>query len=400
MRKAPSRKTVFPPSATRHRSRPSVVVVDGDDGDDDSRAVPRNWPTRATSRPTLGSLPATHVLSSGPLTTKRASRRARPRSCSIAPRTRTRMTWFVPSPLRTTWCASCAQTRPSASRRSASSTPRTLFEANATTVSLVEVSPSTPQQPNVDATAARSSRSRSARETAASVVTKASIVDKSGSIMPAPLATPTTDAPLRPTGAAATLGYRSVVIIADATSSGPHVEAASSSLPASSAAKASTMASAGRRQPMTPVEDGRKAPSAAGLRSPRSTAHRAAASATRVASASPAAPVPTLLTLLLTTTPRTFGTSSSSWWCSRRRPTRTGAPASAFVVKTPATEAVGASSNAMSATFMLAAVAGSSTGEKVRLRRCAPKPAGHGIAAIASSHEASDAALCSTAPPR
>ena len=61
-----------------------------------------------------------------------------------------------------------------------------------TTVSLVDVQPSTVMELNESATAARSRSARGPGSTAASVVRKASMVAMSGASMPAPLAMPAT----------------------------------------------------------------------------------------------------------------------------------------------------------------------------------------------------------------
>ena len=79
---------------------------------------PKYEPTAATSRPTLGSLPATAHLKRGELTTALPTPRA---SSGVgAPRTATRMTCLVPSPLRATSPASCVHTAVSAASNSAS----------------------------------------------------------------------------------------------------------------------------------------------------------------------------------------------------------------------------------------------------------------------------------------
>jgi hypothetical protein len=86
--------------------------------------------------------------------------------------------------------------------------------ARTAAVSEVEVSVSTDSELNVRATTRRKAASSRSAGTAASVKTRAIIVAMSGSIMPTPLAMPTTDAP--PARADATLGRVSVVMMARA----------------------------------------------------------------------------------------------------------------------------------------------------------------------------------------
>ena len=92
--------------------------------------------------------------------------------------------------------------------------------ASSITQSFVEHSPSTVIALNVSLTVSRSARSRSAGGTAASVVTKASIVAMFGSIMPDPFAIPpmAISRPPRETRAAASFGKGSVVMMARAAS--------------------------------------------------------------------------------------------------------------------------------------------------------------------------------------
>ena len=90
--------------------------------------------------------------------------------------------------------------------------------ASSMTVSLVEHSPSTVMALKVVLTAARSARCSSGSGTAASVVTKPSMVAIIGSIIPEPLAIPpmTASRPSIATRAAASFGNGSVVMIARA----------------------------------------------------------------------------------------------------------------------------------------------------------------------------------------
>ena len=91
--------------------------------------------------------------------------------------------------------------------------------ARTITQSFVEHSPSTVMALNVSSTTSRSARSSNGNGTAASVVTKPSIVAIIGSIMPEPLAMPPilTVRPPMCTSVAASLGNGSVVMMARAT---------------------------------------------------------------------------------------------------------------------------------------------------------------------------------------
>ncbi len=177
-------------------------------------------------------------------------------------------------------------------------------------------------QLKLGATAAGKSRRRLARGIARSVSRKTSMVARWGSIMPAPLAMPTTLP--SPTVARRTLGYRSVVMIDWAASSRlawPRLAAAVGTAP--------TMASMGMRQPITPVELGSTSVGRR-PRAPATAAHR------RSAVASPSG-ARTFETLLLTTMAPRVGSAR------RRRPMMTGAPGNALRVKTAAKSGVGRS---------------------------------------------------------
>ena len=148
-------------------------------------------PTAIATRPQLGSAPCTAVLTSGELTTalatrfawaRRGRRRRRPRSASWPPRRRGRSAWPATRPP--------ARGRP---RRSAASTGPAAPLARTTAVSTgrrVGVDADAVERA-VDDTAEQPPRSTSA-SMSASVTRKASIVAMSGSIIPTPLATPTT----------------------------------------------------------------------------------------------------------------------------------------------------------------------------------------------------------------
>src|SRR5512138_100296 len=96
------------------------------------------------------------------------------------------------------------------------------------------------------------------------------------------------------------------------------------------AGSAASIGSTGRRQPMTPVDDGRTSPGA----QPTS---RAASAHTRSAASTPPG-AQTFAILLFTTRAASAGPSA------RRRPTITGAPGNAFRVNLAAKAGVGRSS--------------------------------------------------------
>ena len=163
--------------------------------------------------------------------------------------------------------------------------------ANRSSVSDVEVSPSTVTQLN-DLSAARlSSGCRAGARIGASVNTKASMVAMSGAIMPAPLAMPLRVTSTSPSCAVrvATLGKVSVVMMALAASSQPVSAARSSQAPSTAS---NFEASSG--SPMTPVE-------ARKIRSGEQPAARAAISAVSRVAAAPRCPVKALALPELTT---------------------------------------------------------------------------------------------------
>ena len=98
--------------------------------------------------------------------------------------------------------------------------PRAAPVAKASTVSEVEVSPSTVTALNVSTTPSRNKVCKTGAAIGASVKTKASIVAMSGAIIPAPLAKPlmVTVVPARRACAVASFGNVSVVMIAPAAS--------------------------------------------------------------------------------------------------------------------------------------------------------------------------------------
>ena len=116
-------------------------------------------------------------------------------------------------------------------------------------VSLVDSSPSTEMALKLSETASDKNCCISSGESLASVIKKHSMVAILGSIIPAPLAMPTSRAPLA-NSLAANLGYRSVVMMPLAASNAGELDKSSS------AGRAATISSTGKRQPMTPVELG------------------------------------------------------------------------------------------------------------------------------------------------
>mmetsp|Transcript_23991 Transcript_23991/g.78202 ORF Transcript_23991/g.78202 Transcript_23991/m.78202 type:complete len:420 (+) Transcript_23991:752-2011(+) len=216
-----------------------------------------------------------------------------------------------------------------------------------TSESEVDWSASMDMQLKEASAAAASMRCSSARGTATSVSTKESMVAMSGSIMPAPLAVPTMEPPAAE--ARRSLGYRSVVMMARAA--GSMLSRCSS---AAAAGTASAISPTGSRQPITPVEAGStdEAP-------PGSESASAAAAQTASESPTPSLPEHTFEILLLTTM-----ACRSPPAASRFRPTVTGAPQKAFLVKTAAQLLEGASAT-MSVRFIVARVpSAASAGEK------------------------------------
>ena len=128
----------------------------------------------------------------------------------------TSMSVSAPSPSRAIWRVSDSATAPSAASSSSGSAGPAAPLASTTAVSLVDVSVSMLTQLNVRSTTRRKRRSSSLGSTSASVSSTAIIVAMSGSIIPTPLAMPTTRAGPSPTRASATFGTVSVVIIARA----------------------------------------------------------------------------------------------------------------------------------------------------------------------------------------
>ena len=194
--------------------------------------------------------------------------------------------------------------------------------ASASTVSLVDVSPSTVMWLKDSFTAAHSTSRKTVGATAASVVMKASMVAMRGWIIPAPLATPARQTDRTPASVRNTQDFEnvSVVLMARATSSALSVDRFRER-----AGSWSRMRSSFSGTPMTPVEATRtwrgEIPSSF-------AAARALSSEVR----SPSAPVQALAFPELTTTARAQPRVSLRW----RRESSTGAAATRLVVNMPA----------------------------------------------------------------
>ena len=235
---------------------------------------------------------------------------------SRAPPTRTSINLVAPSPSRATIWVSVSATSNSAASKAERSTGPAAPEASTTAVSDVEVSVSTETQLNVRPITRRNTASRASAVSSASVKNMVMRVAMSGSIMPTPLATPTTRA--APHVAAANFGWVSVVMMPRAT--------ASASVPESVAgmdARPVLTRSIGYWRPITPVEamstsDGEQ-PSAA-----------ATPPTTVFALERPSAPVATLAFLEMTTI--ACAERSARW----ARLTTTLGPANRDFVNTPA----------------------------------------------------------------
>ncbi len=122
--------------------------------------------------------------------TLRAARWASP--SERAPVTRICTSLDAPSASAAIWVARSAQASVTMVVRRLGSAGPARPDAISTTVSLVEVHPSTVMALNESRTAMRRTSARAAGSTSASVVRKASMVAMSGASMPAPLAMPAT----------------------------------------------------------------------------------------------------------------------------------------------------------------------------------------------------------------
>ena len=181
-------------------------------------------------------------------------------------------------------------------------------------MSLVLWSPSMEMRFSVRPAAQASAVRSSSRPTLTSVQRKQSMVARRGSIMPAPLATPTSRP--APTARLRSFGKRSVVMIARATGANEPSRA-----PRTSPGSAASISATGRRQPMIPVEAGRNASAGEPVSRPSAASSR---------SASAPVGVQTFAILLLTSTPR------MPLRPRRSRPIATGAPGNLFAVYTAA----------------------------------------------------------------
>mmetsp|Transcript_15251 Transcript_15251/g.27718 ORF Transcript_15251/g.27718 Transcript_15251/m.27718 type:complete len:332 (-) Transcript_15251:627-1622(-) len=288
---------------------------------------PMNEPIAPAIRPVLGSFPEIAHLTKGELTKCRPILRAsysEPGKLLI----RTRITCPVPSPFRTRSAERPSVTSNRALRNSSSEESSLSPDAMATTVSLVDSSPSILIELNDRLHASVSILWSLLFSIFASVIMYPSIVAIFGSIIPAPLATPTI---LVPSDNVLLLnfGYLSVVIIASAAAKALSVCKASIAFGAISSANSF----AGKRHPITPVDEG-----STELAPPGRFKFVATASQTDSAAAIPSPPGQTLETLLLMT---------SAWsGCPPERrdfPTMTGHPGNLLLVKTAAQLSVGPS---------------------------------------------------------
>ena len=155
----------------------------------------------------------------------------------------------APSPSRAIFFVRSNMTDSRAVSNAVASTAPAAPLANTIAVSLVDESVSMETQLNVRLTTRRKIASRSFDETAASVKIMEIIVAMSGSIIPTPLATPTTRAVDPATVASETLCTVSVVMMPRATSS-----ASFAGKGKGSAAIPVRIRSIGYRRPMTPVD--------------------------------------------------------------------------------------------------------------------------------------------------
>mmetsp|Transcript_9297 Transcript_9297/g.14364 ORF Transcript_9297/g.14364 Transcript_9297/m.14364 type:complete len:228 (+) Transcript_9297:623-1306(+) len=223
----------------------------------------------------------------------------------------TAITWEVPSPFLTISEARPTHIFSRAWRNSFSSSSGKWFEAKRATVSLVDSSPSTEMLLKDFSTASDNICWRFAFGMATSVRMYDSMVAMFGSIIPAPFPIATILAPFLKV-ADRTFGYLSVVIIALAalkTDSDCKLAVAFGTISFASSC-------AGRRHPITPVDEGSTV-----LPPPGNCSDAATDSQTSSASAIPSPPEQTFETLLLMTTacngPPPFR---------RSFPTNTGAP--------------------------------------------------------------------------
>ena len=255
---------------------------------------------------------------------------------STAPVTRISISRVAPSPSRTTSRASCPHRSFSAEAKacapgdshplSAGAVPPPV--AKASTVSEVEVSPSTVMQEKLCRFAASSISCKRAGATAASVKMKPSIVAMSGAIMPEPFMMPTRGTRTPPIMAWVTAALAKVSVVPIAA-----VAAAKSALPSApcAAATPASALSAGSGTPITPVE-------AWNTSSAVQPISRAASAPCASAAARPASPVKALLFPAFTTSARARPPPS------RARHSSTSGDGQRERVVTPATDVPRASS--------------------------------------------------------
>ena len=227
-----------------------------------SKAAPE-LPSSLTMRPQYGSWPYHEHFTSWLSATRRAARRAS--SVDAAPVTTTSTTLVAPSASPAIWRARSAQASATASAsRSSSVRPRDPL-ARRSTVSLVDVHPSTERALNERSTPAWRTARRTSGTATASVVSTASIVAMLGESMAAPLAIP----PTRKGPASRTTSLRTVSVVRMASAAAVPPSARS---PAAAAGTPSSMAAIGRGMPIRPVEQTRTSVG----RQPTSDAHQGA----------------------------------------------------------------------------------------------------------------------------
>mmetsp|Transcript_542 Transcript_542/g.1242 ORF Transcript_542/g.1242 Transcript_542/m.1242 type:complete len:295 (+) Transcript_542:333-1217(+) len=252
--------------------------------------LPMNDPMAPAIRPVLGSFPEMAHLTNGELTRCRPIRRAsysEPGKLLMA----TRITCPVPSPLRTRSAERPPVTSSSALRNSSSEDSGLSPDAIATTVSLVDSSPSMLIELNDRSHASVSMLCSLLFSIIASVMMYPSIVAMFGSIIPAPFATPTIRVPSDRV-LLLNFGYLSVVMMASAAANALSV--CNASIAVGTISSASSFA--GNRHPITPVDEGRTE-----LAPPDRFKLVATASQTNSAAAMPSPPGQTLEILLLMT---------------------------------------------------------------------------------------------------
>ena len=216
---------------------------------------PARLPTVASTRPQLGSAPKSEAFTSGDWAMARATSRAA--SSLGAPATTTSQSLVAPSPS----AAMARAISPSRSVRAASKRARSGDGsarrglparplASTSTVSLVDISPSTVSMLKVWWTARTSTSCSVLGATAASVVTMASVVASCGASIPEPLAMQAMVAVLPPSTSSREASLRRVSVVMMASAARSAWSPSSSTSPGS----AVTTFMAGSRTPMTPVE--------------------------------------------------------------------------------------------------------------------------------------------------